>query len=132
MRVPLALGLLLTASLRAQTLVVDRAPGEGTPSPQPVERNSGYFGDAFRIGAAGETWMIDSIRLWAMPVPSACPKELGDAVAKLTLWGALDNPPVPGQPVCDCHALIAIATAPLAAGGNKSLNSSVGLTLERG
>jgi hypothetical protein len=126
-------GLFLILPAFTQQLVVDRGPGGTPPDAQPVERSAGYFGDAFRIGAAGETWMIDSIRLWALPPDTvACPKELGDAIAKLTLMGALDNPPVPGQPVCDCHALVPIAAATLAGGSSRSLNSSAALTLEKG
>jgi hypothetical protein len=122
----------MVGPLAAQMLVVDRVP-RGSPEVQPVERARGFYGDAFRIGAAGETWMIDAIRLWAIPSDAAaCPKELGDQIGKLTLLGALDNPPVPGQPVCDCHALIAIATVPLAAASSQSLNPAVRLSFEKG
>lgn len=99
----LAVGLL--SSLAAQTLVVDRPPRGNPPIPQPVARDSkGFYADSFRIGAPGEVWMIDAIRLWAMPNPQ---------VKSVTLFGALDNPPVPGQPVCDCHALVAISSVGL-------------------
>jgi hypothetical protein len=125
-------GLCLAAPLASQVLVVDRGAAPAVPISQIVERGQGFFGDAFRIGSAGETWMIDTIRLWAVPGSSArCPRELGDRIEKLTLLGALDNPPVPGQPACDCHALVAIAAAPLAAGGSRSLNSSVALSFEK-
>ena len=88
-------------SLPAQTLVVDRAPADRSPIPQPVDRGSkGSYADAFRIGATGEVWMIDAIRLWTLP---------HSQVQKVSLFGALDNPPVPGVPTCDCHALVAIA-----------------------
>jgi len=117
-------------ALCAQTLVVNRAAGGLAPVAQIVERPKGAYADSFRIGGKGEVWMIEAIRVWAMPAASpACPKELGQQVEKVTLYGALDNPPVPGVPVCDCHALVALADAPLTAGG-ASLNPNVTLTPE--
>src|SRR5262249_27226070 len=41
------------------------------------------------------------------------------------LYGALYNPPVPGQPECDCHALVPVVVAPLEKGGTRFLNRSV-------
>lgn len=118
--------------LAAQTLVVDRPLGDRPTVPQIIERGAqGAYADAFRIGAAGEVWMIDSIRLWAIPAP-ACPRQLGDQIEKIGLYGALDNPPVPGQPVCDCHALVALATVPLAPGSSASGNPKAQLTSEKG
>jgi hypothetical protein len=101
-----SLGLVLLSaglsSLAAQTLVVNRVPADRSPIPQPVERGAkGSYADAFRIGAAREVWMIDAIRVWALP---------NSHVQKVTLFGALDNPPVPGVPVCDCHALVPISS----------------------
>ena len=46
--------------------------------------------------------------------------------------GAPGNPPVPGQPVCDCHALVALATVPLSAGNSASGNASVQVTPDKG
>jgi len=124
--------LLMALPISSQVLVVDRGL-RGVPVGQTVERGKGFYGDAFRIGAAGEVWTIDSVRLWALPGDAAaCPRELGDRIAKLTLLGALDNPPVPGQPVCDCHALVAIAAASLGAGGSRSLNPDVRLSPDKG
>ena len=125
---------LLALPLAAQSLVVDRPLGDRPPVPQIVERGAkGAFADAFQIGAKGEVWMIDAVRVWAMPAASpACSRELGDQLAKITLFGALDNPPVPGQPVCDCHALVALADVPLTPGGSSSGNAKVQLTPEKG
>jgi hypothetical protein len=124
----------LALPLAAQTLVVNRPPGDRPVLTQVVERGAeGAFADAFQIGAKGEVWMIDAVRVWAVPAASpACPRELGDQVEKITLFGALDNPPVPGQPVCDCHALVALATVPLAPGSSASGNANVQLTPEKG
>jgi hypothetical protein len=55
---------------------------------------------------------------------------LGDQIEKITLYGALDNPPVPGVPVCDCHALVALTTAPLLPGGG-SASPNVAMSRER-
>jgi hypothetical protein len=126
-------GLFVVAPLFAQVLVVNQPLAPGAPMAVPVEHSGGFSADAFRIGAAGETWMIDAVRLWALPGDgAACPKELGDRIGKLTLLGALDNPPVPGQPVCDCHALVAIATASIAPGASRSSNPSAAIALEKG
>ncbi len=117
----------------AQSLVFDR-PLTGKPHPQRIERpGKGAFAEAFRIGSTGEVWMMDALRVWAMPATgAACGKELGDSIEKITILGALDNPPVPGQPVCDCHALVPIATIPLKAGSSASQIPSATLTQEDG
>jgi len=124
----------LAGRLASQTLVVDRglSSGGGAPKgrPERVERagNQGFLGDSFKVGASGETWVLDTIRVWASPgeAPS-CPKLPGDRLEKITLLGALDNPPVPGQPACACHALVTIASAALEPGAAGPANSSVKL-----
>ena len=114
--------LALAGNLAAQTLVVDRGlpPGEGVS--QPVERQGkGVLGDSFRVGTAGETWVIDALRVWSPANSSAgCSLKSGGRLEKIALLGALYNPPVPGQPECACHALVQVAKAPgaqLTAGG---------------
>jgi hypothetical protein len=99
-----------------------------------MERGAGgAYADAFQIGVKGEVWMIDAIRVWAISAAApACGGELGDQIERVTLFGALDNPPVPGQPVCDCHALVALATVPLSAGNSASGNASVQVTPDKG
>jgi hypothetical protein len=96
------------------------------PARQAIELTAGGFlGDGFRFGNTGEVWMIDSMRLWFAPARgAACGAELGDSIEKITLLGALDNPPVPGQPVCDCHALVTLATASFDRGSSESRNPS--------
>jgi hypothetical protein len=123
--------LLLVSRLFPQTLVVDRPPGPA-PQAQRIELpGKGFLGDRFRIGKTGEIWMIGEVTLWAYPATGGgCGTALGDSIEKLTLLGALDNPPVPGQPVCDCHALVALATLPLQPGSNASKNPNITLTRE--
>jgi hypothetical protein len=123
----------LALPLAAQILVVDRPLSDRSAVPQVMERGAeGAYADAFQIGAKGEVWMIDAIRVWAIPAATpACSRALGDQIEKITLFGALDNPPVPGQPVCDCHALVALATAALSPGGTVSANAHVQLTSEK-
>jgi hypothetical protein len=106
-------------------------PSGQTPVSLSIERDAkGFLGDSFRVGAAGETWIVDSIRVWAVPSSlPGCPARAGDRLATITLLGALDNPPVPGQPTCDCHALVTIASAPLIAGSSTSANSNVKLAV---
>jgi len=83
-------------------LMVDRAP---QPSGSPVKAPSGFIGDHFVLGAAGEVWVIDTIRVWAAP---------GKSSAKVALFGGIEAPPAkPGEPECDCHNLMQIqAKAP--------------------
>ena len=98
-------GFVLCCALGAQSLVVDRAPGAAKSLPVPVELESKQFqGDSFRIGDKGETWMMDSIRVWS-------PMESDPSCARLTLYGGLYNAPIPGVKECDCHAVIPITTA---------------------
>ena len=123
---------LFALPLVAQILVVDRPLDDRPAVRQAMERGvKGAYAGSFRIGAQGEVWMIDSVRVWALPAPT-CPRELGDRIERITLYGALDNPPVPGQPVCDCHALVALLAAPLAPRGSASQNPQVQLTPENG
>ena len=135
MNVKRGIALLLLAAFEAmaQAPAVDRMPSEPL-SVQAIERpGGGFFGDFFRLGAAGETWMIDRIRLWFVSAEGgACGKELGDSIEKITLLGALDNPPKPGEPACDCHALTALSTAPFAAGSSETRNPNVTIAKEGG
>jgi hypothetical protein len=116
----------LAGALAAQTLVVDRPPS-ASPERVKVERADGKFvGDSFRVGKEGEVWMIERIRLWAVaPAGQACGRALGDSVEKVTLLGTIDNPPVPGQPVCDCHAVMPLATAPFAKGQSEPVAENI-------
>jgi hypothetical protein len=129
----LALTLLAAAGLCAQSPAVDRPPAP-PPAVIGVERaGGGFFGDVFRLGSEGEVWMIDRIRLWFVPAAGAgCGRELGDSIEKLTLLGALDNPPQPGQPACDCHALTSLAVAPLRPGSSETRNPNVTIVKEGG
>jgi hypothetical protein len=115
--------LAMAGNLAAQTLVVDRGLPSGAGISQPIERpGKGFLGDSFRVGTAGETWIIDALRVWAEANSSpGCSLKPGDWLEKIALLGALDNPPVPGQAECACHALVEVANAPgvrlTAAGG---------------
>ena len=101
-----------------------------TASRQAVEReNRGFLGDSFHVGADGEIWVIDSIRVWvARNSAASCPAKLGDQISKITLYGALENPPVPGEPECNCHALVPVRSAPLEKGSDRSGAQSVKIT----
>jgi hypothetical protein len=144
--------LTFACNLAAQVLVVDRGLPPGKPASQSIElagelagkpAGKGFLGDTFRVGAAGEIWMIDTIRVWAAPKPAAAgclnlpdvnlpDVNLGDSLEKITLLGALENQPVPGQPECDCHALVAVATATLRKSGSASANRDVEITAANG
>jgi hypothetical protein len=122
--------LIFASSLGSQTLVADRGLGAGEPILRQVEMGSrGYLGDSFTVGQPGAIWMIDTIRLWAAPAKaSSCTRNLGDALEKITLMGALENRPVPGVAECDCHALIPISTATLRAGSSAATSPDVEIT----
>jgi len=113
----------LSAYLRAQS-----------PLSVTVEQQKGFLGDSFKLGNAGENWMIDSIRVGALPdaSPACSVGKPGDRIEKLTLYGALYNPPVPGQAECDCHALVPVVSAPMEKGGSRFANRTVTMTMETG
>jgi hypothetical protein len=124
--------LFAVSTLAAQTtLVVDRRPSFPA-SGQRIERpDGGFLGDSFRIGAKGEVWMIDAIRVWFLPLPLlACGTDPGDAIEEIKFLGALDNPPVPGQPTCDCHALMTLAIVPLERGSSRPRSANAALSME--
>lgn len=122
---------LLAGSLCAQTPAVDRKPATPPAGVAIEQKGGGFLGDFFRLGSEGEVWMIDRIRLWFVPAAGpACGKELGDSIEKITLLGALDNPPQPGQPACDCHALTSLAVAPLRPGSSETRNPNVTIVRE--
>lgn len=133
-RAPIA-ALFAIAAAQAQppAPAIDRAVAEPLSAVR-IERGSeGSFADSFQLGRSGDVWMIDAIRVWAIPASGAsCGTELGDSIEKITLLGAMDNPPVPGQPVCDCHALVALATAPLRKGSSATTNPNVAVTRKGG
>lgn len=127
------LAIALAGCATAQTAVHDRRIDPGAPpSGTRIElKTGGFLGDSFRLGSAGETWAIDSIRVWAIPQSGGrCPLAAGDRIEKIVLLGGMDNPPQPGQFACRCHALVPIATAPLVAGGDATSNPNVKLTVE--
>lgn len=123
-----ALLLFAAGSLAAQQLTVDRPWRDTTPTRgQKIElAGKGFLGDTFRVGKAGEVWMIDAVRVWV--VPERCSLHPGDRYSEIVLLGALDNPPIEGQPVCDCHAMTALSTAPLTRGAATSPNRNFKLT----
>ena len=135
MKTTILFALTLASSLHAQEPVVDRGLSTGKPVWQRIElAGQGFLGDSFPLGTAGEIWMIDAIRLWAAPTRAAasCSRNLGDALEKITLLGALENKPIPGQPECDCHALVAVATAALQKTISASANRDVEITSSNG
>ncbi len=49
--------------------------------------NGGFFGDDFSIGAPGERWVIDSIRVWTVPgITETSVKRLGDLYQDVRLY----------------------------------------------
>jgi hypothetical protein len=116
--------ILACASLQAQTLAVDRGaalPAAGVRVGW--SREPGLVADHFQIGKPGEVWIIDRIRIWALP---DAPGPAGDLYEKLTLFGGIEAaPPAPGQPECDCHRLLTLKTAVLRAGAEQPAGGDV-------
>jgi hypothetical protein len=76
----------------------------------------GFLGDDFSIGAAGERWVIDSIRTWAVPGSGeAVYSHLGDFFQDVRLHFGQDN-------------VTPIASAQLSPGSNDTGNSNVRVT----
>lgn len=49
--------------------------------------DSGFLGDDFTLGASGESWVIDSIRVWTVPgVNKVDPEHLGDYYQDVRLY----------------------------------------------
>ena len=123
--------LLASVVTAAEEPAVDRRPSTPLVGQRVERAGGGFFGDFFRLGKPGEVWMIDAIRLWFVPPRGpACGRELGDSIEKITLLGAIDNPPVPGQPACDCHALVSLAAIHLDRGSSQPRQSAAKLTQE--
>ncbi|HTW66841.1 MAG TPA: hypothetical protein VME17_19615 [Bryobacteraceae bacterium] len=77
--------------------------------------DSGFLGDDFTVGASGESWVIDSIRVWTVPgVNKVDPEHLGDYYQDVRLYfgGAEDG-------------LTPLVTGQLSAGSNQSSNSNI-------
>ncbi|MBV9770718.1 MAG: hypothetical protein JOZ32_14175 [Bryobacterales bacterium] len=77
--------------------------------------DSGFLGDDFTIGAAGESWVIDTIRVWTVPgVNKVDPDHLGDFYQDVRLYfgGSEDG-------------LSPIVTGLLTAGSNQSNTANI-------
>jgi hypothetical protein len=117
--------------LSAQMLIVDRIPSSIPHQMVGLTKETNAFlADDFQAGAATEDWVIDHIRLWAVPDPKAIPHHRpGDLFRKISFYGGIaPDPPLPGQragPDCDCHNLPALKTAVLEPGGVATGNPDV-------
>jgi hypothetical protein len=127
----LALGSALTLPLFAAVpgLVVDRglpqtnlnAPGEYRSNIRWSLYDSGFLGDDFTIGARGESWVIDAIRVWTVPgVNATDPEHRGDFYRDVRLYfgGAHDS-------VAPDDSLTPVVTGMLKPGSDQSSNPSI-------
>lgn len=112
--------------LPAQMLILDRGPSSGSNQLVGLTKESNAFlADDFQVGVAPEVWVIDHIRLWAVPDPKASSAHgPGDLFTKINLYGGIapDMPP-PDQKAtadCDCHNLPALKTAVLEPGSHST------------
>lgn len=120
----------LAATVSGQAPMVDRglrstpgAAGSATRAgwDKPGE---GFVADSFRVGAAGEVWVIDRIRIWA--APDAPPQTLGDLYEQITLYGGLEDM-APEREQCACHGLVALRAASLQVGSNSPASPGVAI-----
>ncbi len=125
------------SNVPAQMLIVDRGPGSGSNQSLGLAKETNAFlADDFVAGAAKEDWVIDHIRLWAVPDPKAgSPQSAGDLFRKISLIGGIaPDLPVPGQPApveCDCHNLPALKTAVLQQGSNSTDSPEVTISANK-
>lgn len=90
-----------------------------------------YVADHFVLGQPGEMWVIDKVRVWAVPgLENGQPGALGDLFEKITLFGGLEseNPPTTASQaalVCACHGPIPIASTSVSPGSSASQDSHV-------
>ena len=77
--------------------------------------DSGFLGDDFAVGSSGESWVIDSIRVWTVPgVNAADPEHLGDFYMDVRLYfGGPDE------------GLTPIVTGLLARGSDQASNGNI-------
>jgi hypothetical protein len=77
--------------------------------------DSGFLGDDFTVGAAGESWVIDTVRIWTVPgVQKIDPEHLGDFYQDVRLYfGGTED------------GLSPISTGLLTAGSDHSSNPSI-------
>ncbi len=70
-----------------------------------VSTRTGFLSDTFKIGAPGEVWVIDKIRVWG--------KSGTNGSVNVALFGGLETAePTPGAIECDCHNLLSINREP--------------------
>jgi hypothetical protein len=87
--------------------------------------DSGFLGDDFSIGAAGESWVIDTIRVWTVPgVNATDPEHLGDFYQDVRLY--FGGPASEGSGRVEVNGgLTPIATGMLARGSNQASNANI-------
>jgi hypothetical protein len=102
-------GWIAVLPLQGQYLLLDRGlKGGAATAPSAgleASEGTGFLTDRFSVGAAGEVWIIDRVRLWG---------GLGTSgFEKAALFGGLENAdPSPQWFECDCHNLVAISQDP--------------------
>ena len=126
---PISCALLSGQPHPGKMILVDRAmPSAGIPLGN--TKSLGFLGDHFRLGAAGEVWILDTIRTWVRPsLPASHAASFGDAFESLTLFGGIEatppQPRQPPQPECDCHNLMSIKSGIYQPGAQQSQATDV-------
>jgi len=115
--------LLGLSAANGQSLVVDRGLPPDTASASPALRagwekpGQAFVADTFRFGATGEVWIIDHIRIWAVPdVPSGSARALGDLFSNIAIYGGIAVDPA--EVACACYHVAKLKAASLQPGSN--------------
>lgn len=97
----LSFALACTVFAASPALVVDRGPAQANLNSAAGDYRSnvrwslydtGFLGDDFSIGAAGESWVIDAIRVWTVPGAASTEAEhLGDFYHDVRLYFGADR-----------------------------------------
>jgi len=132
----LILLLALSVTLSAQGLVVDRGLPIGNQRAGVrlgwTKDKTEFLGDDFHVGASGETWLIDKIRVWAVVPGSGHSENMGDLFSTISLYGGLASDPITDDKArdadCDCHGLVALKSATLPQGKSDSGNKDISIS----
>jgi hypothetical protein len=95
---------------------LNNSSGESRSNVRWTGQGDGFVGDDFSIGAPGETWVIDTIRTWAVPqIPVTSSAHLGDFYQDLRLYFG----------TAAGNSLTPIASAELAPGADEPESTSI-------
>jgi hypothetical protein len=114
------------SDLPTHMLIFDRSPSSGaTQSLGLPKQTETFLADDFQVGADKEVWVVDHVRVWALPDPQATSsRSPGDLFKKISFYGGIaPDTPTHNQKAdveCDCHNLPPLKTAILQPGSDST------------